>query len=87
MGSWGFVFWQTLIVALWVTLNVVGWCHHWDAYPFILLNLAFSTQAAYAAPLILIASIRSDARTSEEAHYARENTECIIALLKSLDEK
>ena len=50
------------MVVLWIALNVVSVVHHWDPYPFILLNLAFSTQAAYAAPLILLAQNRQDER-------------------------
>ena len=50
MGSWAFIIWQSIIVVMWMILNVVGFIQHWDVYPFILLNLIFSTQAAYAAP-------------------------------------
>ncbi|MBV9988351.1 MAG: DUF1003 domain-containing protein, partial [Chitinophagaceae bacterium] len=39
MGSWTFIIWQTIIVAIWMVLNVIGFVRHWDAYPFILLNL------------------------------------------------
>ena len=49
---------QSLVVAVWVALNSIAIVAHWDPYPFILLNLAFSTQAAYAAPLILLAQTR-----------------------------
>lgn len=56
---------QTVIVALWITANVMGLAH-FDAYPFILLNLAFSLQAAYAAPLILLAQTRQAER--DKAH-------------------
>ncbi len=62
MGTGTFLFWQTLLVIVWITLNVVGVGFGWDPYPFILLNLAFSTQAAYAAPLILLAQNRQDDR-------------------------
>ena len=62
LGTGKFLFWQTLIVISWITLNVLGVVHKWDPYPFILLNLAFSTQAAYAAPLILLAQNRQDDR-------------------------
>jgi uncharacterized membrane protein len=59
MGSWRFIIIQTVIVAFWVALNVVEVVFKpFDPYPFILLNLAFSTQAAYAAPLILMSSNR-----------------------------
>ncbi|MDQ6748384.1 MAG: DUF1003 domain-containing protein [Candidatus Dormibacteraeota bacterium] len=55
MGSWRFIIIQTALVAVWVGLNIVGLINHWDPYPFILLNLMFSVQAAYASPLILMA--------------------------------
>jgi uncharacterized membrane protein len=51
MGSWTFIIVQTVFVITWMALNVVGFIRHWDVYPFILLNLIFSTQAANAAPL------------------------------------
>lgn len=54
--------WQTIFVALWVVLNCGVFVWQWDPYPFILLNLAFSTQAAYAAPLILLAQNRQEDR-------------------------
>ncbi|WP_439663336.1 DUF1003 domain-containing protein [Lentzea sp. HUAS TT2] len=62
LGTGKFLFWQTLIVIAWITLNLVAVSMQWDPYPFILLNLAFSTQAAYAAPLILLAQNRQDDR-------------------------
>jgi uncharacterized membrane protein len=62
MGTGKFLFWQTLLVIIWVTLNLTALSLRWDPYPFILLNLAFSTQAAYAAPLILLAQNRQDDR-------------------------
>ncbi|GGS13326.1 MULTISPECIES: DUF1003 domain-containing protein [Actinokineospora] len=62
LGTGKFLFWQTLIVVVWITLNLVAVSLRWDPYPFILLNLAFSTQAAYAAPLILLAQNRQDDR-------------------------
>jgi len=63
LGTGRFLAIQSVVVAVWITLNVVGamWLR-WDPYPFILLNLAFSTQAAYAAPLILLAQNRQDDR-------------------------
>jgi uncharacterized membrane protein len=62
LGTGRFLFGQTVIVVVWIILNSVALVKHWDAYPFILLNLAFSTQAAYAAPLILLAQNRQDDR-------------------------
>jgi uncharacterized membrane protein len=63
MGTARFLTYMTLFVILWVTINVVGlFGFKWDPYPFILLNLFFSTQASYAAPLILLAQNRQEAR-------------------------
>lgn len=53
---------QTIAVAAWIALNSIALVRHWDPYPFILLNLVFSTQAAYAAPLILLAQNRQEDR-------------------------
>jgi len=58
IGSWPFLITQTVIVSVWVVLNIVGFVRRWDPYPFILLNLLFSVQAAYAGPVILLASNR-----------------------------
>jgi uncharacterized membrane protein len=62
LGTGKYLFWQTVIVIVWIAINVLAVSYRWDAYPFILLNLAFSTQAAYAAPLILLAQNRQDDR-------------------------
>jgi uncharacterized membrane protein len=62
MGSWRFIIIQTVIVLIWIAGNAYLLLFHFDPYPFILLNLAFSTQAAYAAPLILLAGNRSAQR-------------------------
>jgi uncharacterized membrane protein len=63
MGTARFLLYMTLFVIVWVTLNLVGlWGLKWDPYPFILLNLFFSTQASYAAPLILLAQNRQEDR-------------------------
>jgi len=62
LGTGTFLLWQSIIVATWIALNVFAISLRWDPYPFILLNLAFSTQAAYAAPLILLAQNRQDDR-------------------------
>ena len=58
LGTGRFLAGQTVLVVGWIVLNTIGIVNHWDPYPFILLNLAFSTQAAYAAPLILLAQNR-----------------------------
>jgi uncharacterized membrane protein len=62
LGTGRFLAIQTVIVAVWITLNVTAVALRWDPYPFVLLNLVFSTQAAYAAPLILLAQNRQDDR-------------------------
>ncbi|MGA4670459.1 DUF1003 domain-containing protein [Propionibacteriaceae bacterium Y1923] len=63
MGTPTFLLWMTVFVVVWITFNVVGlFGLKWDPYPFILLNLAFSTQASYSAPLILLAQNRQEAR-------------------------
>ena len=67
MGSWRFIIWQTAIVAIWMILNVVGFAYKWDLYPFVLLNLVFSTQAAYAAPIIMMAQNRQGERDRAQA--------------------
>lgn len=68
MGSWRFIIFQTIFVAGWMGLNVLGYVNHWDAYPFILLNLLFSTQAAYAAPIIMMAQNRQADRDRIQAY-------------------
>ena len=67
MGSWRFIIIQTIVVVIWMVLNVVAFVSHWDVYPFILLNLLFSTQAAYAAPIIMMAQNRQNERDREQA--------------------
>lgn len=62
LGTGKYLAWQTIFVIVWVILNIGLFAFAWDPYPFILLNLAFSTQAAYAAPLILLAQNRQDDR-------------------------
>ena len=64
---------QTLAVVAWIVLNSVALVRHWDPYPFILLNLAFSTQAAYAAPLILLAQTRQAERDAVEADKVEQH--------------
>ena len=62
MGTGKFLAAQSVFIVIWIALNTAGFIGAWDPYPFILLNLAFSTQAAYAAPLILLAQNRQDVR-------------------------
>jgi uncharacterized membrane protein len=58
MGSWNFIIVQSVLLFFWVILNIAAWMEHWDPYPFILLNLALSFQAAYAAPIIMMSQNR-----------------------------
>src|SRR3954451_7145096 len=74
LGSWRFLTIQTILVAVWIGGNV--WLvFHFDPYPFILLNLAFSTQAAYAAPLILLAGNRAALRDRMTLEHAAAETD------------
>jgi len=72
LGTGRFIVGQTIIVIAWIILNTVAATKHYDPYPFILLNLAFSTQAAYAAPLILLAQNRQDDRDRASVERDRE---------------
>jgi len=58
MGSWTFIIIQSTILIAWIVLNVIAYMNHWDPYPFILLNLGLSFQAAYAAPIIMMSQNR-----------------------------
>jgi uncharacterized membrane protein len=72
LGTGRFLAGQTVLVIGWIAINTIGLVRHWDPYPFILLNLAFSTQAAYAAPLILLATNRQDDRDRANIERDRE---------------
>jgi uncharacterized membrane protein len=72
LGTGKYLAGQTLLVIIWIIVNTIGISQHWDPYPFILLNLAFSTQAAYAAPLILLAQNRQDERDRANIDRDRE---------------
>ncbi len=67
IGSWRFIIVQSCVLALWVVLNVTAYIQHWDPYPFILLNLALSFQAAYAAPFILMSQNRQQEIDRQQA--------------------
>ena len=58
VGSWPFIIVQSLMLILWMVFNTLAWIHHWDPYPFILLNLVLSFQAAYTAPIIMMSQNR-----------------------------
>jgi len=93
-GTPQYIVGQTFVVIAWIALNAVALMHHWDPYPFILLNLAFSTQAAYAAPLILLAETRQAARDKtatvmEEKHrdQVERSAERRVAAIKAETDK
>jgi uncharacterized membrane protein len=92
MGSWRFIIIQTVIVAVWMIANVVGFIYHWDVYPYILLNLLFSTQAAYAAPIIMMAQNRQNERDRHHAEQdfktnkeAKKEIELLLEKLNSIE--
>lgn len=68
VGSWTCIITQSVLLIFWVILNVVAWMRHWDPYPFILMNLFLSLQAAYTAPVIMMSQNRQNARDRIEAH-------------------
>lgn len=92
MGSWRFIIFQTIAIAIWMILNAIAFFYHWDPYPYILLNLLFSTQAAYAAPIIMMAQNRQNERdrAQAEADYrtnceAKEEIEELLNKLNSIE--
>jgi CRP/FNR family transcriptional regulator, cyclic AMP receptor protein len=90
MGSWRFIIIQSSLLALWITFNVTAWINHWDPYPFILLNLMLSFQAAYAAPFIMMSQNRQAAKdriAAEIDHEVNAKAELEVGLiLKRLDD-
>ena len=77
-GTPQYILGQTILVIIWIAVNSIGLALRWDPYPFILLNLAFSTQAAYAAPLILLAQTRQAERDKiamDKAERRHDETE------------
>ena len=89
VGSWPFIIAQSGILLIWIVLNITAYVRHWDPYPFILLNLALSFQAAYAAPFIMMSQNRQaaiDRRAAEYAYDVDIESELEIELLhKKLD--
>ena len=83
MGSWPFIVAQTVIILIWIILNIIGFIYHWDPYPFILLNLLFSVQAAYAAPIIMMAQNR---QTERDRYQASEDYKTNIEAKKEIEE-
>jgi uncharacterized membrane protein len=93
IGSWPFIIIQSIFLTGWIILNVVAWVQHWDPYPFILLNLALSFQAAYSAPIIMMSQNRQNAkdRLSAEEDFrvnriAEDEIRAIMAHLERQDQ-
>ena len=79
-GTWTYIIIQSVIIVCWMAINAVGIIYQWDKYPFILLNLAFSAQASYAAPLILMASNRTSQRDRMTLEHDAEETDAILKI-------
>ena len=84
VGSWRFIMIQSVALAIWIALNMIAAINHWDPYPFILLNLVLSFQAAYAAPIIMMSQNRQseiDRRHAEHDYRINVKAELEIELL------
>lgn len=84
VGSWTFIITQSIILCLWIILNVVAWVSQWDPYPFILLNLVLSFQAAFTAPIIMMSQNRQseiDRRRAENDYHVNVKAELEIEAL------
>ena len=90
MGSWTFIIIQSGLLFVWIVLNITAYVRQWDPYPFILLNLALSFQAAYAAPFIMMSQNRQqdiDRKAAEHDYQVNVKAELEIELLhQKLDE-
>ncbi|MCA9955487.1 MAG: DUF1003 domain-containing protein [Ardenticatenaceae bacterium] len=89
VGSWTFIIGQSVLLVIWIILNVTAWINHWDPYPFILMNLFLSMQAAFTAPIIMMSQNRQADRDRLEAHndflINKEAEEEIRAILVHLE--
>ena len=89
IGSWRFLIVQTIAVLAWLTFNIIGLVNHWDPFPFILLNLLFSVQAAYTGPVLLLAGNRQaqkDRLTLEHAaHEADKADQQNVQILQAIE--
>jgi uncharacterized membrane protein len=84
VGSWRFIIIQSGLLAIWIALNITAYVEHWDPYPFILLNLALSFQAAYTAPIIMMSQNRQseiDRQAAEHDYQVNLKAELEIELL------
>jgi uncharacterized membrane protein len=89
VGSWGFIIDQSVLLTFWIVLNITAWIKHWDPYPFILMNLFLSAQAAFTAPVIMMSQNRQTTFDRLEAHndfmINQKAEEEIRAILIQLD--
>jgi len=69
VGSWNFILIQSFLLVLWLVLNLTAWVYHWDPYPFILLNLVLSFQAAFTAPIIMMSQNRQSSVDRQQAEH------------------
>ncbi len=93
VGSWKFIIIQSCILIIWAILNLTAWVYHWDPYPFILMNLVLSLQAAYTAPIIMMSQNRQaerdrlDARNDYQVNQkAEEEVRAILEHLAAQDQ-
>lgn len=93
VGSWVFIIGQVILLIIWIILNITAWIQHWDPYPFILMNLFLSMQAAFTAPIIMMSQNRQAVRDRLEAHNdflinkrAEEEIRAILLHLEAQDE-
>jgi len=90
IGSWTFLVVQTFLVLCWVTANLIGFVNHWDPFPFILLNLLFSVQAAYTGPVLLLAGNRQAQKDRLTLEHAAEEAEKAdvqnVEILKAIEQ-
>jgi len=90
MGSWKFIMIQSSVILSWMTLNVVAFIHHWDPYPWILLNLIFSIQAAFSSPLIMMTQNRQEAkdriRAENDYKVDKYSSEMVDVIDKKVDD-
>lgn len=91
MGSWRFIIVQSILLLMWMALNAAAWFEHWDPYPFILLNLALSFEAAYAAPIIMMSQNRQAAKdrlmAEEDYHVNTKAEEELKAIMHHLEQQ
>ena len=89
IGSWWFLGIQSVFIVIWISLNILMVINHWDPYPFILLNLAFTIQAAYTGPVLLLSGNRQAQkdrlRLEHTAEVAEESERATIAILEEIE--